>query len=79
MSFFLDHRSVAMEGTYAHQVFRSRWAEYDVWRVRSWCDLSRACTRSHPAAGEAACALSRTPPRLDQQDILPADGVMLGA
>jgi hypothetical protein len=32
----LDGRSVAMDGTYDRQTFRSRWTDYEVQRVRTW-------------------------------------------
>jgi len=36
VEFVLDGREVAMDGTYTHQTFQSRWSGYDVQRVRSW-------------------------------------------
>jgi len=36
VQFVLDGREVAMDGTYTHQTFQSRWSGYDVQRVRSW-------------------------------------------
>ena len=36
VEFVLDGREVAMDGTYTHQSFRSRWSGYDVQRVRTW-------------------------------------------
>jgi len=36
VEFVLDGRNVALDGTYRHQAFRSRWSEYDVQRVHSW-------------------------------------------
>lgn len=36
VEFMLDGRSVAMDGTYDRQTFRSRWTEYEVQRVRTW-------------------------------------------
>jgi hypothetical protein len=36
VEFMLDGRSVAMDGTYDRQTFRSRWSGYDVQRVRTW-------------------------------------------
>ena len=36
VEFMLDNRSVAMDGTYDRQTFRSRWTGYDVQRVRTW-------------------------------------------
>lgn len=35
--FLLDERTVSIDGEYAGGVFRSRWGEYDVGRVQSWC------------------------------------------
>lgn len=50
VEFFLDGRDTAMEGTYVHQAFRSRWTEYDVGRVCNWrsaalesCPTASAC------------------------------------
>jgi len=36
VEFMLDGRSVAMDGTYDRQTFRSRWTGYEVQRVRTW-------------------------------------------
>jgi hypothetical protein len=36
VEFMLDGRSVAMDGTYDRQTFRSRWTGYDIQRVRTW-------------------------------------------
>lgn len=36
VEFMLDGRSVAMDGTYDRQTFRSRWTDYEVQRVRTW-------------------------------------------
>lgn len=36
IEFVLDHREVAIAGTYAGQVFRSRWTSYDIERVGAW-------------------------------------------
>lgn len=43
IEFLLDHRRVAMEGTYNRQAFHSSWAEYTVDRVRSWRDRVPEC------------------------------------
>ena len=40
VEFVLDGREVAMDGTYTHQTFQSRWSGYDVQRVRSWRSAS---------------------------------------
>ena len=36
IEFVLDDRDVAIAGTYAGQIFRSRWTLYDVERVGAW-------------------------------------------
>jgi hypothetical protein len=36
VEFLLQDREVAMDGTYIHQTFRSRWTDYDVERVWIW-------------------------------------------
>lgn len=36
IEFLLDNREVALDGTYDHQTFRSRWAGYEVDRVKTW-------------------------------------------
>jgi len=36
VEFVLDDRAVAIDGTYARQIFRSRWTEYEIARVRTW-------------------------------------------
>jgi len=36
IEFLLDHRDVAIDGTYDHQTFRSRWTGYEVDRVKTW-------------------------------------------
>ena len=36
VEFVLDHRNVAIDGTYTRQVFHSRWSGYEVERVRTW-------------------------------------------
>lgn len=36
VEFVLDNRDVAIDGTYAGQIFRSRWTNYEVARVGSW-------------------------------------------
>jgi hypothetical protein len=36
VEFVLDNREVAIDGTYAGQIFRSRWTDYEVARVGSW-------------------------------------------
>jgi hypothetical protein len=36
IEFVLDDRDVAIDGTYARQLFRSRWSSYDVERVGAW-------------------------------------------
>jgi hypothetical protein len=50
VEFVLDHRQIAIEGTYTRQVFRSRWTSYEVERVGTWrlADLLHA--QDHAAA-----------------------------
>jgi len=36
VEFVLDGRDVALDGTYVHQLFKSRWSGYEVDRVRTW-------------------------------------------
>ena len=57
IEFLLDHRSVAMAGTYTHQVFHTLWAEYDIDRVRSWRNLFPECDRATPIRSPAACII----------------------
>ena len=50
VEFVLDNRSVAMDGRYVQQIFRSRWTSYDIQRVRTWrssdaCDGGLAMVR----------------------------------
>jgi hypothetical protein len=61
IEFMLDHRNAPLQGTYSQQSFHSRWAEYDVERVGSWCDLALACDRPAAVRVEAACVLSSMP------------------
>ena len=54
VEFVLDDRDVAMLGTYDRQMFRSRWSEYAINRVRTW---RSACTDAFiPAATHVAGA-----------------------
>lgn len=39
VGFRLDDRATSMIGTYVNGFFHSRWSEYDVGRVLSWCTL----------------------------------------
>ena len=36
VEFVLDHRDMAMTGTYRQRVFASRWSEYEMTAVREW-------------------------------------------
>ena len=36
VEFVLDHRNIAIEGTYTKCIFRSGWTSYDIGRVREW-------------------------------------------
>jgi len=58
IEFVLDHRNVAMEGTYTRQAFHSHWAEYTVDRVRSWRNQVRECERAAPVRERAGGVLS---------------------
>jgi hypothetical protein len=54
IEFVLDHREVAIAGTYAGQIFRSRWSSYDIERVAAW----RLDSSSSHAQGAEGCAAS---------------------
>jgi hypothetical protein len=57
VEFMLDNRSVAMDGTYDRQTFRSRWTGYDIQRVRTWrlADVNSAEARTaHSATDRVA-------------------------
>ena len=57
VEFMLDGRSVAMDGTYDRQTFRSRWTGYDIQRVRTWrlADANSAEAHApHPVADRLA-------------------------
>jgi hypothetical protein len=56
IEFVLDHREVAIAGTYAGQIFRSRWSSYDIERVAAW-RLAAFSSSSH-AQGAEGCAAS---------------------
>ena len=49
VEFMLDGRSVAMDGTYDRQAFRSRWTEYDIQRVRTWRLADAHSAEAHAA------------------------------
>jgi len=49
VEFVLDDRDIAIDGTYARQIFCSRWTSYEVGRVRTW----------RLPAQNSACVLSR--------------------
>ena len=70
--------NVAMEGTYDHQVFHTRWADYTVDRVRSWRNLAWSTSR-HPRPGIWRQAFSPTHPVTTRATIpcLRADSPML--
>jgi hypothetical protein len=75
IEFILDHRNVAMQGTYIHQVFHTHWAQYDIDRVRSWRELS---TRSQPAClarNQTAGVLSSASRHEPRHDALSAAGI----
>ena len=57
VEFMLDGRSVAMDGTYDRQTFRSRWTGYEVQRVRTW-RLADANPAEAPAPRAAAGRLA---------------------
>lgn len=79
IEFVLDYRSVALEGTYVHQTFRSHWAEYSVDRVRSWRKLALECDRVAPARNQAERVLSSAPRYDTSLDLLPAGGMIHAA
>ena len=64
IEFLLDHRSMAMEGTYTRQGFHSHWTEYDVDRVRSWRNLTAVGDQATPT-GNQAPRVPSSAPRLD--------------
>ena len=72
IEFMLDYRSVALEGTYDHQVFHSHWAEYTVDRVRSWRKLTLECDPATPARNQAERVLSSALRYDTRLDPLPA-------
>ena len=74
IEFVLDYRSVAMQGTYDHQVFHTRWADYTVDRVRSWRDLVLKCSQATPARHPTAGVLSNASRHDASPDPLPAGG-----
>jgi hypothetical protein len=75
IEFVLDHRNVAMEGTYVHQVFHTHWAEYAIDRVRSWRELTAASDQATPARNQTASVLSSASRRDASQDPLHAGGI----
>ena len=75
IEFMLDYCSVAMEGTYDHQVFHSHWAEYTVDRVRSWRNLVQECDRATPPRNQAERVLSSAPRYDTSHDPLPLGGM----
>jgi hypothetical protein len=50
VEFVLDGREVALDGTYRHLAFQSRWSEYDVQRVRTWRPVEFAPQQQHGSA-----------------------------
>ncbi len=64
VEFMLDCRPSVMEGSYLHQAFRSKWAEYDVERVRSW----RHSTRTGDVTAAARSQAERMPASAARQD-----------
>ncbi len=52
IEFVLDHRDMAMSGTYRGSVFVSRWSRYDIDVVREWrpvADLEATAIMNRPA------------------------------
>jgi hypothetical protein len=62
VEFVLDGRKVAIVGTYAHRIFRSRWSVYGVERVSSWrstdVDSSAAASLNHADCATFASAIN---------------------
>ncbi|MGA8277491.1 MAG: hypothetical protein WB784_04775 [Rhodanobacteraceae bacterium] len=56
VEFVLDHREVAMDGTYAGRAFRSRWTSYDIERVGAW-------RLADPTSAERVLETRTKPPR----------------
>ncbi len=76
IEFKLDCRSVAMEGTYTGQWFRSHWAGYTVDRVRSWRDLDQQPELATPALDRSVRDPSSTPHRDTSDYPLPSGSVV---
>lgn len=53
VEFVLDGRRIPIDGTYAQQLFKSRWSGYDVQRVRTW--RSSDCESAGAAAAQQIC------------------------
>jgi hypothetical protein len=75
IEFVLDHRNVAMQGTYHHYVFQSHWAEYAIERVRSWRNRSEQSDQATPAPNRAVRALSSAHRPDMSHDPLPERGI----
>jgi hypothetical protein len=79
IEFVLDHRSVAMEGTYVDQVFHTHWAQYAIDRVRSWRSLSMDCEQASPARSQTSSVLSSAIRHDTSRGPLPAGGAVHAA
>jgi hypothetical protein len=75
IEFLLDYRSVAMQGTYIHQVFHTHWAEYDIDRVRSWRDLGTECDPAAPVRNQTERVLSSASRRDASRDSVLGGGI----
>jgi hypothetical protein len=75
IEFVLDHRSVALKGTYDHQFFHTHWAEYAIDRVRSWRNLATESNQAIPARKQTASVLSSATRRDPCHDPLPEGGI----
>ncbi len=64
IEFLLESRSIAIEGSYTHQAFRSHWAEYAIDRVRRWRNLREVGDLATPVWNQTLRVLSSAP-RLD--------------
>ena len=57
IEFVLDNREVAIAGTYAGQIFQSRWTSYDLERVGAW-RLAASCPARDAQDAQRGVALA---------------------
>lgn len=75
VEFLLERRSVALEGSYTHQAFRSHWVEYAISRVRSWRNLTQQCDLAIPVWNQAERVLSNASSHETSHYPLPEGGL----